>query len=163
AARPLARTAGNGHSTAAGTTSAASIAGTPALTSTTHKSAAKTTRVTGDATTPVSHLELREQQVSSNFNLSYAEVAPAIGVQVARKVSVAAGADFQQALADNRPVVAAGQSFENVSVMPLFDIGLVGKTEYSVTKRVKAQVSYRKGINNILTPMDKFTDRDYLQ
>jgi hypothetical protein len=80
-------------------------------------------------------------------------------------MSVAAGPDFQQALADTRPpaVPIENRPFDNVSVMPLFDMGLIGKAEYSLTKKVKAQVSYRKGINNILTPMDKYIDRDYLQ
>jgi hypothetical protein len=50
-----------------------------------------------------------------------------------------------------------------VEVMPLFDVGVVGKTEYALTKHVKAAVAYRKGINNVLTPMDKYIDRDYLQ
>lgn len=128
--------------------------------------AAKTTETTGIPDAPQKpHLTYVPQAVTDNYNLSYAQVSPSIGVQIIKRLSVAAGPDFQQALADKRPAPApvANQPFENVAVMPLFDVGFIGKTEYSVTKKVKAQVSYRKGINNILTPMDKFIDRDYLQ
>ena len=105
------------------------------------------------------------KQETDNYNLPYAQVAPAVGVQVMKKWSLAAGPDFQQALVDNRPaaVPASEQPFSNVTVMPLFDMGLIGKTEYSITHRIKAQLSYRKGINNILTPENKYIDRNYMQ
>ena len=82
-----------------------------------------------------------------------------------KRVSIAAGPDFQQALADTRPSATSisSISFENVAVTPLFDMGIMGKTEYSISKRVKAQLSYRKAINNVLTPGDKYIDRDYMQ
>ena len=77
-------------------------------------------------------------------------------------MSVGVGPDFQQMLTDNRPTINSNVT-DNVKVAPMFDIGFVGKTEYNVTKTVKAAVSYRKGVNNILTPTDKYLDRDYLQ
>jgi hypothetical protein len=39
----------------------------------------------------------------------------------------------------------------------------MGKTEVNLAKRVRAAVYYRKGINNVITPMNKYIDRDYLQ
>jgi hypothetical protein len=66
-------------------------------------------------------------------------------------------------LADNRPVVSAALDRDNIQSAPLLDIGLIAKTEYSVSRNVKAGLSYRKGMNNVLTLMDKYIDRDYLQ
>lgn len=104
---------------------------------------------------------LRTRDVS--YNLSYAQVSPSVGFKIIKRMSIAAGPDFQQVLADNRPTPATDITHENVAVAPLFDLGLIGKTEYAVTKNLKAGVSYRKGINNVITPMGKFIDRDYLQ
>lgn len=104
----------------------------------------------------------KQSYVDASYNLSYAQVSPSIGVKIMKRMSIGAGPDFQQALADNRPATSTVDR-NNIAVAPLFDLGLIGKTEYSVTKKLKAAVSYRKGINNILTPMDKYIDRDYLQ
>lgn len=96
------------------------------------------------------------------YNLCYAQITPSIGYNVMKRMSIAAGPDFQQALADKRPAVSADYR-GNIQVAPLFDVGLIGKTEYRLTKRVKAAVSYRKGINSVIATSDKFIDRDYLQ
>lgn len=97
-----------------------------------------------------------------NYALSYVELHPSIGYKLMKKVSVGVGPDFQQVLADNRPDASETNPGVNQKA-PLFDMGLIGKTEISLTRTVKAGVSYRKGINNILTPMNKFVDRDYMQ
>jgi len=99
---------------------------------------------------------------NQSYNLYYAQVSPSIGYKVIKKMSIGVGPDFQQMLADNRPA-ASTVDRNNIAVAPIFDVGFIGKTEYSLTKKVKAGVMYRKGINNILTPMDKYIDRDYLQ
>ncbi len=127
------------------------------------KSAARGT-MTEDNKTTVNSMPQQGPLVNVNqsYNLYYAQVSPSIGYKVMRNMSVGVGPDFEQALADNRPAPST-ETRNNVSVAPLFDVGFIGKTEYSVTKKVKAGVMYRKGINNILTPMDKYIDRDYLQ
>ena len=126
--------------------------------------AAKTTKTTVDKTPPpVYHADPIE--IPENYNISYAQVSPSIGVQVMKKLSIAAGPDFQQALTNNRPSTTpiANLSSENVAVSPLFDFGFMAKTEYSLSRKLKAQFSYRKGMNNALTPGDRFIDRNYMQ
>jgi len=127
-----------------------------------HGVAARTTNALSSKTNTVTPVDEPIEE-SQTYNLSYAQVSPSLGYKLMKRMSLAAGPDFQQALADNRPAPATDLTHDNVAVMPLFDVGFIGKTEYSVTKKVKAQLSYRKGINNLLTPMDKYIDRDYLQ
>jgi hypothetical protein len=98
-----------------------------------------------------------------NYNLSFVQVSPSIGVKLKDKITMGVGPDFQQIITDNRPAIAASSTRDNIQTMPSFDIGVTGKTEYSITKNLKAGVSYRKGINNVLTLMDKYIDRDYVQ
>jgi hypothetical protein len=97
-----------------------------------------------------------------NYNLSYAQVSPSIGYKIINRMSVAVGPDFQQMLVDNRPATSTVDR-GNIQVAPVFDVGFVGKTEYSLTKKVKAGISYRKGMNDFINPVNKFIDRDYLQ
>lgn len=72
------------------------------------------------------------------------------------------GPDFQKMLVDNRPATSTVDR-GNLQVAPTFDVGFIGKTEYALTQRVKAAVSYRKGINSVITTSNKYIDRDYLQ
>ena len=136
---------------------------TPA-TARTSAGAARNTATEGVTTvvTPGTDHNPKFKDENVSYNLYYAQVSPSIGYKVIKKISIGVGPDFQQALADNRPT-ASTVTRNNVEVAPLFDVGFIGKTEYSITKKVKAGVFYRKGINNILTPMDKYIDRDYLQ
>jgi hypothetical protein len=126
--------------------------------------AARTTSTTtdGKAAPPIAPVWESFETTPQTYSLNYVQVTPSIGCKVMKKMSVGVGPDFQQMLADNRPAVNSYVT-DNVKVAPTFDIGFVGKTEYNVTKTVKAAVSYRKGVNNILTPTDKYLDRDYLQ
>ena len=103
-------------------------------------------------------LKTEDQQ----YTLYYAQVTPSIGYKIVKKLSVAAGPDFQQMVVDNRPAQSTVDP-GNLQVAPVFDIGLMGKTEYAVTKNLKAAVYYREGINNIITPMNKYIDRNYIQ
>ncbi len=103
---------------------------------------------------------IKTQNVS--YDLYYAQVTPSIGCKIMKKLSIGAGPDFQKALVDNRPAPSTVDR-GTIQEAPLFDIGMMGKTEYALNKRVQAAVLYRKGINNILTPMGKYIDRDYVQ
>jgi len=102
------------------------------------------------------------QEPDAAYNLSYAQVTPSIGYKLLKRMSIAAGPDFQQVLSDNRPALSADYR-GNQQEAALFDVGLIGKSEYTITRNVKAAVSYRKGINTIISPSDKYFDRDYLQ
>jgi hypothetical protein len=96
------------------------------------------------------------------YSLYYAQVTPTIGYKIMKRVSLGVGPDFQQILVDNRPApstVDRGTLKEN----PMFDIGFMGKTEVAVSNNIKAAVYYREGINNIITPTNKFIDRNYVQ
>jgi hypothetical protein len=114
----------------------------------------KTTSTTSDVSV------IRQENVT--YNLSYAQVTPSIGYQLMKRMSVGVGPDFQQMLVDNRPVAAAGYR-GNVQEAPSFDVGFVGKSEYALTKKIKAGVYYRKGVNSVISLNDKYIDRDYLQ
>lgn len=96
------------------------------------------------------------------YNLYYAQVTPSVGYKIMKRMSVGIGPDFQQMLVDNRPVVDPAER-GNVKVAPMFDIGFMGKTEIAVTRNVKAAVYYREGINNVITPTNKYLDRNYVQ
>ncbi|MCW3121230.1 MAG: hypothetical protein JWQ38_722 [Flavipsychrobacter sp.] len=111
-------------------------------------------------TSTVPDVVIGEKNVA--YNLSYAQVTPVIGYKIMKKMSLAAGPDFQQALADNRPV-AAKEYRGTAQEAAMFDVGLVGKTEYAITRNIKAGVSYRKGINSVIVPTGKYIDRDYMQ
>lgn len=140
---------------------------TSASTMTAARSAAK---ITATTTTPDDVAKiiipapkvLVTKQQDLLYSMQYAQVTPTIGYKIVNKLSIGVGPDFQQALADRRPELAADNP-ENQRVAPLFDIGLMGKTEVNLAKRVRAAVYYRKGINNVITPMNKYIDRDYLQ
>ncbi|PQJ10307.1 hypothetical protein CJD36_016630 [Flavipsychrobacter stenotrophus] len=96
------------------------------------------------------------------YNLYYAQITPSIGYKLTKKLSLGVGPDFQQMLVDNRPEVSTTER-GNIRVSPMFDMGFMGKTEYAISKGVKAAVYYREGINNIITPTNKYIDRNYLQ
>jgi hypothetical protein len=103
---------------------------------------------------------LKTQDIS--YNLYYAQITPGIGYKVMKRMSIGMGPDFQKMLVDNRPATSDVDR-GNLQVAPSFDVGFVGKTEYALTQRVKAAISYRKGINGVINPSDKFIDRDYVQ
>ena len=120
-------------------------------------------RTTTVTTTPDPYVSQNPIEVSDkNFNMYYAQVTPTLGYQVFRRMSLGVGPDFQQALSDNRPAPAVLDK-NNVQVNPLFDIGFMGKAEVTISHRVHAALFYRQGINNLVTPMDKYIDRNYMQ
>jgi hypothetical protein len=104
--------------------------------------------------------ELTSSNVS--YDLSYLQVSPSLGIKLIKGVSIGVGPDFQQALSDKRPT--ADPNFQGTSYRtPLFDVGLMARSEVSISRTLKAGVSYRKGINNVIAPMGSFIDHDYMQ
>lgn len=124
----------------------------------------KATKTTGGANQDIPQQTFHGfQTVTESYNVYYAQLHPSIGVKITKKLSIGAGPDFQQALADNRPGLGDNNN-GNQAVAPLFDVGMTGTTEYSISRNLKAAVSYRKGINNLFSPgTDKYIDRNYLQ
>jgi hypothetical protein len=93
------------------------------------------------------------------YNFYYAQLTPTIGYRVSRNLSVGAGPDVQRLLM-NHALVTEG---DNPKKLPVYDMGLVGKTEYSLTREIKAGLYYRKGFNQALNSDNQLLDRDYLQ
>jgi hypothetical protein len=135
---------------------------TPATAARTGQSAGRTTtpESSKNPVPPITRDIVGQQTI--NYTLNYLQVTPSIGCKVVKRVSIGAGPDFEKALADNRPATSTVDR-DQLKVAPLFDVGMIGKTEYTITQNIKAAVSYRKGINNILTVTGKYIDRDYLQ
>lgn len=105
---------------------------------------------------------IKEKEVS--YNSCYAQVTPTIGYKLIKRMSVGVGPDFQQMLVDNRPDPdPSNVDRGTIQVAPKFDVGFMGKSEFALTKKFLAAVYYRKGINNVITPMGKYIDRDYMQ
>jgi len=96
------------------------------------------------------------------YSLYYAQITPTVGYQILKRMSIGVGPDFQKMLVDNRPETSALER-GNIREVPMFDIGFMGKTEFTFSKNIKAAVYYREGINNVITPTNKFIDRNYLQ
>jgi hypothetical protein len=126
-------------------------------------SASKTTSVTNTDKTPVTTSPTGVAKMKDvSYNLYYAQITPSIGYKIMKRMSVGLGPDFQKMLIDNRPATSEVDR-GNLQVAPTFDVGFVGKTEYALTQRVRAGVSYRKGINGVINLSDKYIDRDYIQ
>ena len=122
---------------------------------------AKSTNSPASPVTPPAEQDVIKS-ANEQYNLYYAQVTPSIGYQVMKHLSVGVGPDFQQMLVDNRPAPSTVDR-GNITEAPMFDVGMMGKIECTITGNVKAAVSYREGINNIITPNNSFIDRNYLQ
>ncbi len=126
-------------------------------------SASKTSSVTNTDKVPTTSGPVGVAKMKDvNYNLYYAQITPSIGYKIMKRMSVGVGPDFQKMLVDNRPATSEVDR-GNLQVAPTFDVGFVGKTEVALTQRVRAGVSYRKGINGVINLSDEFIDRDYVQ
>jgi hypothetical protein len=96
-------------------------------------------------------------------DIYYFQLSPSLGYQLHEKISIGAGVDMQKLLdgsTTDRPVVATEDGFK---MIPLWDAGITGKTEYNISKRVKAGILYREGINNMFSGDKRYFERRYLQ
>ncbi len=100
-------------------------------------------------------------QLQRYYNIYYAQFTPTLGYKLAPKVSVGLGADVQRLLVNDKLVTETARP-EDSRQLPSYDMGLVGKTEYNLTKEIKASMYYRKGMNQSLSG-SKYLDRDYMQ
>ncbi len=100
-------------------------------------------------------------QLQRYYNIYYAQFTPTLGYKLAPKVSVGLGADVQRLLVNEKLVTETARP-EDSRQLPVYDMGLVGKTEYNLTKEIKASMYYRKAMNQSLSG-SKYLDRDYLQ
>lgn len=97
-------------------------------------------------------------------NFYYLQFAPTVGYQLSRRLSIGAGPDFQQLLqGGGEKTVVTSSDYRSVEVVPDFDFGVQGKTEYAVSSRLKAGLQYREGLNNMFHKGDKLVNRRYMQ
>jgi hypothetical protein len=98
----------------------------------------------------------------SHYNMYYAQVTPTVGYNVFKNLSLSGGADVQRLL-QNDQLMTVSENVVDAKLIPNYDFGFVGKTEYSISKQLKATVYYRHGLNNAINGNDKYVDRNYLQ
>lgn len=102
------------------------------------------------------------QAKGSHYNMFYAQVTPTVGYNVFKNLSLSGGADLQRLLQGEK-LMTVTQNVEDAKHLPSYDLGFVGKTEYAVSKQIKATVYYRHGLNNAVSGTDKYIDRNYIQ
>jgi len=93
-------------------------------------------------------------------HLMYIQLNPTLGYQVMKNLSLGIGADIQKLVNDDNTLVNVN---DEVKTIPGTDFGLTGKTELSLSKRFKAGILYREGMNNLLKNSSDIFDRRYLQ
>jgi hypothetical protein len=99
--------------------------------------------------------------VTEPSNIRYLQMTPAVGCNVLKHLSVGVGADFQQLLNnDQTNFITTG---ETTKELPSLDMGVVGKTEYKVSKTLSAGLQYREAVNNVISGGNRYYDRNYLQ
>jgi hypothetical protein len=101
----------------------------------------------------------QEQALNS---LYYLQFSPSVGYNVQKNIAVSVGADVQRLLQNNSngetPVVLES---DELKLIPQTDVGLTGKAEYGVTRRLKAGMLYREGVNALID--NKYINRRYVQ
>ena len=90
------------------------------------------------------------------------QVAPVLGYSIHKHVSVGVGADFQQLVLDNQPENTTNSAADQLKTVPNVDMGVIGKTEYAISQRVKAGVLYRGDVNSLISN-SKYINRSYVQ
>ncbi len=101
-------------------------------------------------------------ELQKYYNIFYVQVAPSIGMKLSPTVSVGMGADMQRLLLDKKLIVHTSDGNDQ-KILPMYDMGVNLKTEYNLTKEIKASLHYRKGLNQVLGGNKQLLDRDYLQ
>ena len=109
-------------------------------------------------TTPAPSSMTRED----NYNLYYAQVCPSIGFHCSKALSIGLGGDFQHLILQGHSNITTDNSGA-IKEIPAMDMGLVGKTELAVNKKIKAGLSYRQGLNNMIAGGNRYVDRSYIQ
>jgi hypothetical protein len=110
-----------------------------------------------DATAPAPAMASKP----TNFGIYYAQFTPTIGYNLRKRISVGMGADMQQLLQNT---ASATPDVTTDKAIPQFDMGIVAKTEYALSGRIKAGIYYRRGVTNLLLLNDNhYLERNYMQ
>lgn len=100
-------------------------------------------------------------QHSKDFN--YLQFNPSIGYAIVPKWTVSVGADLQQILENTRETRTLIFIDNEARLLPDLDVGITGRTEYALSRRFRAGVVYRQGVNNLVRGGQEYFDRRYLQ
>lgn len=93
-------------------------------------------------------------------HLLYIQLNPSVGYELIKNISVGVGADVQQLLSNDNDLVEINNE---VKTIPATDLGFTGKTEVTLSPRLRAGILYRQGVNNLVNSRTDFLDRRYLQ
>jgi hypothetical protein len=92
------------------------------------------------------------------------ELAPMVGYRIVNKLNIAAGADvahiFQSTPYTDGAKRLLLQSQQNPT-LKAWDMGLIGKVEYKVSKRIVVGYRRREGLTNMTTGANANTKRSY--
>lgn len=94
--------------------------------------------------------------------IQYFQATPGVAFSITNSISIGAAVDLQRNISDNsEETVVTGNA--DIKTLPLLDIGAAGRAEFGISKRLKAGVIYRYGINNIVQSGHNYLDRRYIQ
>lgn len=105
-----------------------------------------------------------QREVTSQVTqLYYIQLAPTIGYQLCDELSIGAGPDFQQLLQSEEKKVVYETNDKPVESLPSFDVGLQAKAEVFISRKLKASLQYRKGVNDAFQKSSNYVNRNYMQ
>jgi len=96
----------------------------------------------------------------TNLTLNYLQLASMTDFNVTKKLTLSAGADIQKLLQE-RDIAILYNDAEKV--IPAVDMGLLLRTEYGLSDRLRAGMSYRLGMKNAISSEKNYLERNYMQ
>jgi hypothetical protein len=115
---------------------------------------------TGTGNNGTSNITAIRSVGTSVNNFYYLQLMPTIGYHVHKRIAVGLGADVQR-LFQNSNTTTTVYEDGALKLVPTYDIGMVAKTEYSISHSLKTSLIYRAGLNNLSE--NKYINRSYLQ
>jgi len=109
------------------------------------------------------HMPFTNAIIQQPTNFNYLQFNPSIGYMVLPKLTLSVGADMQQKLDQGTQTRTLVYTQGEIRLLPDFDMGITGRTEYNITPKMKAGILYREGINNLIRGNNTYFDRRYVQ
>lgn len=108
----------------------------------------------------ISNIGAVQSAGTSVNNFYYLQLTPTLGYHVHKRIAVGLGADVQR-LFQNSNTTTTVYEDGAFKLVPVYDVGMVAKTEYAITRSLKTSLTYRAGLNNLSE--NKYINRSYLQ
>lgn len=110
-------------------------------------------------------MKLNAPAISPIENLYYVQVNPALGYEISEQFSLSLGGDLQHLITADAASPTVQYSAEKVRIFPVLDLGLTGKTEFSISPEIQAGILYREGLSAWLKsdPGTAYLNRRYIQ